>query len=365
MSNALQVLNNYDKKKFNVLVPVQTMQDFPDIYKLAINTVKIDIEEDTFPMDKEYDQGTKTWVPKNYALNKIGLEKLMAAANIQILESKPIIPTSVSYAAEMARRLGQPVNYDKRDIAYQVIISMPDLTGTTRIIKASKEMIADEIYQECLDQTANKKKWINKKQVDCTDEEKEAEAKKNFNQIMKFRSALCESKALNRAIRKALHIKSKYTAEELSKPFAVPFVVPNTDDPDMKKAMIDRYRIGTGTLYGVDLGSGPDQTAMVVQAPQQYDALNAPEPEPDTDLEGYDFDEAPDDEESEGAEDEDTDDEGDGPVYCEGCGCEITEATNAQKQTMTAEQIIEYSNAQFGESLCAKCIVKREKNRSK
>ena len=361
MSNALQILDNYDKKKYNVLIPIQTMQDFPDIYKLAINTVKIDVEEDTYAMDKEYNQETKTFVPKNYALNKIGLEKLMAAANIQILESKPIIPTSVSYAAEMAKRLGQPVNYDKRDIAYQVIISMPDLTGTMRIIKASKEMIADEIYQECLDQAASKKKWVNKKQVDCTEEEKEAEAKKNFNQIMKFRSALCESKALNRAIRKALHIKSKYTAEELSKPFVVPFVVPNTEDSDMKKAMIDKYRISTNILFGIDWGSNPEQTAAnVIPAPQNY-ALDAPETESDIDLEDCEEDPYEDEEEENGIGDHKEED----VCYCEDCGCEIEETINAQKQKMSADQIIEYSNAQFGADLCAKCISKREKNRSK
>lgn len=361
MSNALQILNNYDEKKYNVLVPVQTMQDFPDIYKMAINTVKIDIAEDTFPMDNEKDSSGQ-WVPKNYALNKVGLEKLMAAANIQVIESRPIIPTSVSYAAEMAKQLGQPVNFDKRDIAYQVTITVPDLTGTIRTIVATKEMIADEIYQECLDQVATKKKWVNKKQVDCSQEEKEAAAKKSFNQIMKFRNALCESKALNRAIRKALQIKSKYTAEELSKPFAVPIVVPNTEDPDMKRAMIDRYRVGTNALFGIDWGSGPDQTARI-SAPQQYNALDAPEIEPDTDLEDIDYDEAP--EEDEGTEDEDTDNEEDGPVYCEDCGCEIKDFTNAQKQTMIVEQIIEYSNTQFGTDLCAKCIAKREKDRSK
>lgn len=355
LSNALRVLDNYNEKDFNILVPVQTMQDFPDIYKMAINTVKIDIEEDTFPMDNELDKVTNTWVPKNYALNKVGLEKLMAAANIQVLESRPIIPTSVSYAAEMAKQLGQPVNFDKRDIAYKVTITVPDLTGTIRTIVATKEMIADEIYQECLDQVSTKKKWVNKKQVDCTQEEKEAAAKKSFNQIMKFRGPLCESKALNRAIRKALQIKSKYTTEELSKPFAVPIVVPNTEDPDMKRAMIDRYRIGTGILFGIDMGSGPDQRAIIA-APQQYNTLDAPNIESDTDVEDYDFDEQL-DENEEGGEDE--------AVYCEDCGSEIKEAANAQKQTMTAKQIIEYSNTQFEANLCAKCIVKREKNRSK
>lgn len=321
-SNALQILNNYDEKKYNVLVPVQTMQDFPDIYKMAINTVKISIEDDTYNQN-----GRK-------ALNKIGLEKLMAAANIQILESKQIIPSTIQYAVEMAKQLGQPVEFDKRDIAYKVTISVPDLTGSVRIVTATKEMIAEEIHDECISNAIFKKKT-------------EAEGEKEFLQIMKFRNALCESKALNRAIRKALNVKSTYTITELNKPFAVPIVVPNTEDPEMKKAMVDRYRIGTNALYGVELGSQPDQTAIV--APQQFDAIA--EPEADTDIENYDFDEV-DDEIVEG-------------IYCEECGCEITDVTNAQNQTMTAEQIIEYSNAHFDEDLCGKCIAKREKAKSK
>lgn len=325
MSNALQILNNYDDKKYNVLVPVQTMQDFPDIYKMAINTVKLNLAEDS------YEQNGKR------AINKNGLEKLMSAANIQVLESRQIIPSTVQYAAEMAKQLGQPVDYDKRDIAYKVTISVPDLTGTVRVVTATKEMIASEIHDECIANARTKKK---------TDEAGE----KEFLQIMKFRNALCESKALNRAIRKALSIKSVYTAAELNKPFAVPIVVPNTEDPDMKKAMVDRYRIGAGVLYGVDLGSGSDQSSMIA-APQQYDALVAP----DTDVEDYDFDESPDDEQEEY-----------GIVCCEDCGCEIEDFTNKKNnQTMTADEIIDYSNREFEQDLCAKCINKREKERSK
>ena len=320
MSNALKVLENYDDKKFNVLVPVQTMQDFPDIYKLAINTVKISIEDDT------YNQNGKK------ALNKIGLEKLMAAANIQVLESKQVIPSTIHYAAEMAKQLGQPVEYDKRDIAYKVTISVPDLTGSMRIVAATKEMIAEEIHDECINNALAKKK-------------SKAEGEKDFLQIMKFRNALCESKALNRAIRKALNVKSTYTAAELNKPFAVPIVVPNTDDPEMKKAMVDRYRIGTNTLYGTDAPIPEPAQVAELEVPQQYDEI--PMPEADADVEDFDFNMMDDDVE----------------ICCDGCNEVITDVTNAQGQKMTAEQIIEYSNMQYNENLCAKCIAKREKNK--
>lgn len=324
MSNALQVLKNYDDKKFNVLVPVQTMQDFPDIYKLAINTVKISIEDDTYPQN-----GRK-------ALNKIGLEKLMAAANIQILESKQVIPSTIRYAAEMAKQLGQPVEYDKRDIAYKVTISVPDLTGSMRIVTATKEMIAEEIYDECLTNATAKKKTP-------------ADANKEFSQIMKFRNALCESKALNRAIRKALNVKSTYTVTELNKPFAVPIVVPNTDDPEMKKAMVDRYRVGTGVLYNAEA----EQDQAVLTAPQQdaLQALDIPVIVEDEDVEDYNF------EDMEEIEEE---------ACCEDCGSVIESVTNkVTGETMSTENIINYSNTQFGQELCAKCISKREKERSK
>ena len=318
MSNALRVLDNYNEKEFNILVPVQTMQDFPDIFKLAINTVKIDIKEDTYSQSG------------GLALNKIGLEKLMAAANIQIVESKQVMPSTVSYAIEMAKQLGQPVDFDKRDIAYKVTVKIPDLTGTFREIITTKEMIAEELHDECIANATAKKKSV-------------AEGEKEFAQMMKFRNALCESKALNRAIRNALQIKSKFTAAELAKPFAVPIVVPNDKDPEMRKVMLDKYRIGSNLLYGLDVGQS--ESSIGIAAPQQFNSL----PEPDETLEGNDFS-------NEDIEVLDGD-------YCEECESVIVDLNNGKGKIITKEQIIERSQKEYGQMLCGACLSAKGKQR--
>lgn len=47
---------------------------------------------------------------------------------------------------------------------------------------------------------------------------------KQRKEFLKFRNEMCETKAINRALRAAMHIKGTYTLEELKKPFVVAYL---------------------------------------------------------------------------------------------------------------------------------------------
>ena len=68
--------------------------------------------------------------------------------------------------------------------------------------------------------------------------------------FLKFINQICEAKALNGAIRTALHIKGTYTAQELAKPFVVAYLVPNLDNAEVKQTAINSMFTSSQNLFG-------------------------------------------------------------------------------------------------------------------
>lgn len=213
MDNALTIttVNNYPVQTFNRLFP-STMTEISPLHKIMVNIVEID----TNPDNKEvYQQkgGTDLSLTKNACL------KLMTAANVVMEESKPILPQNCQRCIEVAKstRLAPQCNAcpTKLDKAYQVSILVPEPSGGHRRYIATKEL-----------------------------------AKSDYKGLAEHMAAQCETKALLRALRAGLGIKGSYAPAELSKPFAVALVVLNTQDPDMKKALIARYAAGQDALFG-------------------------------------------------------------------------------------------------------------------
>jgi hypothetical protein len=224
---ALAIAKDYPQDKFNLLIPVKTMQELSPLHKLVINEVQIDSakeSKDTYPQNGEL------------ALTKKALMKLMAAANIQIIDSHTIPTQRCNKCIEIARvtRLAPKCSDCSYidDIAVQVTIAVPEPSGTYRMIRATKEIRMD-------------------------DEKPKYTSDKAFAQFKQFKTEHCESKALNRALREGLMIKSTYTLQELKKPFAVALVMPNMADPDLKKAMVERYANNAASLYGGQVAQLP------------------------------------------------------------------------------------------------------------
>ena len=212
-------INNYPVETFNRLFPA-TMTEISPLHKVMVNIVKIDPD----PVAKDvYKQRTG-----ELSLSKIACLKFMTASNVIMEDSKPILPQGCRRCVEVSQstRLAPQCNGcpTKEDVAYRASILVPEPSGGYRRYIATKEVTKQDTL-----------------------------AKKNPVEHM---SANCETKALLRALRAGLGLKGSYTAKELEKPFAVALVVPNAQDPDMKKALIQRYAAGQDALFGGGLSVG-------------------------------------------------------------------------------------------------------------
>ena len=96
---ALTIAQQYPPAQYNLLVPMQTVTEIADIQKPVMNSVKIstDLNDgEIYEMEKAKDEwrDSKGYVhkatPAKYALTKKGLTKLMRAAGIKILSSRPV-----------------------------------------------------------------------------------------------------------------------------------------------------------------------------------------------------------------------------------------------------------------------------------
>lgn len=228
----LVISKEYPEDKFNLLTPMKTVTEISEIHKPVMNVVRIS----TAVADKEiYEQDRAN---HGWAITKKGLEKLMRAAGIKIVDSKPIIPSTCRKCAEINRAMGQPVNCYKcgnKDVAHEVTISVPQLTGENIEITKTKEICVEEVIK--------------------TMRPKQAE------EFMKFRCEMCETKAMNRALRSAMHIKGTYTLQELQKPFVVAYLVPNLDNPDVRGEAVKKMFSASDRLFPTNAIQPPPETS--------------------------------------------------------------------------------------------------------
>lgn len=308
MTNAIQVFKDYPEQKYIPLVPVKVMTQVSPLHKVSVNVVQISINEDDRDVYKEKNS--------EFALTKKGLMKLMCAANIQIVESKSVIPTSCQRCVEMARATGKPVSCGscecKSDIAWQVTIAVPDINGGFRKVTATREFICDD--------------------------EKGKMSAGQYKVAFPFRSAHAESKALNRALREALMVKSTYKANELNKAFAVPVISPNFDDPALKDAMIKRFADGDNVLFG-------ESQPKAIEAPaEDLQEIVIPADEPDPGPAPCDpFPEEP-------------PIDAEPVIECHDCGAVLEPFRDPKGNEWTVERIRNYGIETYGKPLCARCL---------
>lgn len=306
-TNSIDIFRDYPDAKFNLLVPVKTITQISPLHKVSINTVEVskDIKDgDIYLQDKG----------KNlFALTKKGLMKFMATANIQVVKSESVTPSSCKRCMEMAKVTRTPAPCSacrsKDDVAWAVTIAVPDLSGGYRLITANKEFLCE------------------------TEQEQMKNNAYQYKQAFAFRSAHAESKALLRALREALMIKPTYELSELSKPFAVPVISPNFDDKDLKNAAVQRFANGSSSLYGgglsepLQLTEGDTDCIDAEEDAVQVEVVDTcPEPAFD------DF------------------------VECMECAEILAPFADAKGNEWTVKMIQEYSNKHFGKTLCKKCM---------
>ena len=333
--NTLQITQQYPAERFNLLVPMQTVAEIADIHKPVMNAVQISTNLDDGEIYVQ-EKAKSAWTDRNgnphpatpakYALTKKGLNKLMRAAGIKILGTRPIIPSTCQKCAEVNRSIGRPVNCGacgNKDVKFEARISVPQLTGESIEIVAHKEIIVQDV----------------------TDGMSEAQRK----EFLKFRSEMCETKAINRALRAAMHIKGTYTLQELQKPFVVAYLVPNLDNETVKAEAVRHMFTTSQELYG---GHTPDARRAIfveddVEEGMEYETPAKPitggrayqeaPPEPPRETQQRQQKAA------EAAPDYD-------PTVCSECGAKCSNG------------VVKYSQEQYGRTLCMNCQRKQGGN---
>lgn len=331
-TTALAIAKEYPQDKFNLLIPVKTMQELSPLHKLVINEVQID------PSKESKDTYTQNG---ELALTKKALMKLMAAANIQIIDSH-VIPTQrcnkcieIARVTRLAPKCSDCSYID--DIAVQVTIAVPEPSGTFRMVRATKELRME-------------------------DERPKYTSDKTFAQFKQFKTEHCESKALNRALREGLMIKSTYTLAELKKPFAVALVMPNMADPDLKKAMIERYANNASALFGTGVPQLDAGQASMQALPESNMTIIDPDEPDDVDLDtGEVLD--PGQEVIDITPPDDKPDKPETWINCEGdeCGGILESFKDANDNEWPPEKWAEYTKNQTGKILCVRCFLKWQK----
>lgn len=336
--NALVITQQYPEDKYNLLVPMQTVAEIAAIHKPVMNVVYISKDlndKEIYVQEKaksEYtDRSGKRHpaTPAKYALTKKGLTKLMRAAGIKILSSRPVVPSKCQKCAAMNASIGKPVNCGacpNKDVKYEVRISVPQLTGENIDIVAHKEIIIDDVT------------------ADMTDAQKA--------EFLKFRNEMCESKALNRALRTAMQIKGTYLIEEFDKPFVVAYLVPNLDNPDVRAEAVKGMFGAAHELYG-QTASAADARRTVFMDDDLHDEERGMGEAPQTpaladNAGGYDYGDY-EEEPQQQAKQKQQDGEPDPNVCCE-CGAKLSGGVSR------------FSISNYGVPLCMNCQKKYKAN---
>lgn len=295
MDNALTIssINNYPPETFNQLLPATMTEGISPLHKVYVNVVKIDPN----PAKKE------VYVQKDggLSLSKNACMKLMAAANVTVSYSRSIRPSGCERCFEIVRITKNnpscgtcPNRLDKH---YEVEILVPEPSGGHKRIPAHKEL-----------------------------------DRADYKGTIEHMAAQCETKALLRALREGLGIKASYTAEELSKPFAVAYVGLNTSDPELKTALIQRYAAGQDALFGGGVAIGHQLTGgdhlQLSEGVRGEVVVVGPDPEDDVAVDSTEKK----------------------TECCEGCGLIIEPVGD-----WTVEMIADSLRKKFGRVICSAC----------
>ena len=324
-NNALTITQQYPIEKFNLLVPMQTVAEIAEIHKPVMNVVQISTNLADGEI-YEQEKAKSAWKdrpaqPAKYALTKKGLNRLMRAAGIKILGTRPIVPSTCQKCAEVNRSIGRPVNCGacgNKDVKYEARISVPQLTGENIEFVAHKEIIVTDVVEGM---TENQRK-----------------------EFLKFRAEMCETKAINRALRAAMHIKGTYTLEELKKPFVVAYLVPNLDNEAVREEAVKHFFTSAQELYG---GNSADQRrAVFVEDDYEEDMGYETPAQPIAHPEAQSYRQLPQEHprETQQRAQQAAEAQADfDPNVCTECGAKCSNG------------VVRYSNEQFGRTLCMNC----------
>jgi hypothetical protein len=247
--------------KVNLISPVASVDTIPAMHGISLRAVSIDPETNQYGNGPEVYKDARFCEGNERALGGVALQKIAAAAGVQIIDRRRLDDRSDPNYCEM-----------------EITIGMRDFDGTQRQVIKGKEMDLRDGAPETLKP------------------EKDGNGRKTGKMVPYEASALAdkrrhiqshaETKAFYRALRTILSIKQKYTLKELALPFVVPKLVPALDpnDPDQKRALIGMAVGGEAALFGqrrqLEAGAAPPADVRMLKdvtpAATNGDAAPAP-----------------------------------------------------------------------------------------
>lgn len=316
--NELTISKQYPSEKYNLLGNTDVMVSIPDIKSPVIQVVRLNPDPnkgDVYIQQKRYTDRDHNTHPDKYAITKNGLKKLADGSGIKMISSEHVIPTTCQKCVAVNQNAGKVVqcgNCRNKDVAYRVRISVPQLTGEVLTVEDTHEIIVDNVTPGMTE--------------------------KQKTEFMKHLPQICEAKALNGAIRTALHIKGTYTAEELKKPFVVAYLVPNLNHQDVKEAAIKNMFQAVSNMFG----NAPSIQQIESKVPESA-AIEASDGECFDDYVDGTYRQAAEYAEENAGQPEGRSESERDDFYCDKCGVHIT------------EKVWDYSVEKYNRPLCYKC----------
>lgn len=221
----------------NLVSPVATIDTIPALHGISLRGVMIDPETNKFGQGQEVYRDARFCEQDEVALGGVALQKISAAAGVQILKRERMDDRGDPYYCEI-----------------EITIGIRDFDGVWRQVTKAKELNLRDGAPEAMKPEKKQKpgdKYATKTgRMVPLDPSALADRRRHIQ-------SLCETKALYRGIRTILQLKQKYKKSELAKPFVVPKLVPMLDprDPDQKQALIGMALGREASLYG-NLGEG-------------------------------------------------------------------------------------------------------------
>lgn len=215
-------LSKFPEADYNRLVPTETLIA-SDLFMPVVHVVKLDYDDDTY---KSNDVPAGHRAPGARALNKFA-----TAASLSFLSETRVDDGSNPHL-----------------IRVQVVAGMKLPSGQWVTATGTREIDLE------------RRKWASPAER------------------AKFESFFYEhvaTRARSRAIRAILSLKSSYTDAEIRKPFAVVSLVPNTQHPEVRQAMLAGLEHSERALFGPGPARaiGPGSNVVLPEAPEEGEVV--------------------------------------------------------------------------------------------
>jgi hypothetical protein len=258
-------LEQYREQHANLLLPDIAISGLSEFHRAVIE--KVQLSKDPKQGDIYYDNNARGLV-----ISGKGLAKLAVCAG-------------VVWDIDRTRRTDD--RSDHMYVSYQAVGGLRKPDGSIVWYKGEYDLDMDVLRDQLIEQYSRKAREDNPPKdqgwIDYC-------VSRDFGQKMTHKAKLCETGAKNRVLRKLLGLKTKYSEEELAKPFVMARIVlqPDYSDPEVKRMLLAAHIQSITGLYG------PQLPAPVSHPEAQTCAHEEPEDVIDLPHEATEIDEDPD-----------------------------------------------------------------------